>query len=134
MKSINQYISEKLIVNKYTRVKHNYFPETKEELQELIKHLIEERGNNADFNDIDTSKITDMSYLFYELNDFKKDFNGDISKWDVSNVINMRSMFNECESFNQPLDNWNVSNVKYMHEMFDGCTNFKKTNYARVIK
>ncbi|WP_222703366.1 BspA family leucine-rich repeat surface protein [Campylobacter hyointestinalis] len=74
--------------------------------------------------DIDTSLITDMSYLFYE--DILKnkiiriDFSG-IENWDVSNVINMRNMFCKCYTFNQPLNNWDVSNVTNMNTMFFGC-------------
>ena len=38
-------------------------------------------------------------------------FNGDISKWDVSNVRNMNEMFCDSE-FNGDISKWNVSNVK----------------------
>ena len=93
--------------------KYNYHPKTKEELKKLIEKLIKERGNNADLNDIDTSKITDMSYLFEDA----YEFNGDISKWDVSNVTNMESMFQESD-FNGDISNWDVSNVTDMNGMF----------------
>ena len=78
MKNLKQYITEKLKMTK-DNIKYNYFPETKEELKDLINQLIEERGNDGDFNDIDTSEITDMSALFWQ----KIQFNGDISRWDV---------------------------------------------------
>ena len=69
MKSLKSYIQEKLLIKKG---KYNYFPETKEELQDIIKQRIEQEGPEADLNDIDTSNITDMSSLFEFL-----DFNGD---------------------------------------------------------
>jgi len=47
-------------------------------------------------------------------------FNGDISEWDVSNVINMESMF-EYSSFNQDISNWNVDNVRYTRFIFYNC-------------
>ena len=58
------------------------------ELRRLINQRIEEQGPNCDLNDIDVSRVTDMSYLFFE-----SSFNGDISRWDVSNVVYMRYMF-----------------------------------------
>ena len=113
MKSITTYINEAL---KLGKSRYNYYPKTKEELQDLLKQLIEERGNDGDFNDINVSNITDMSYLFENI-----DFNGIISSWDVSNVTNMSYMFYGCESFNQDISNWNVSNVKNNRKIFHNC-------------
>ena len=41
-------------------------------------------------------------------------FNGDLSKWNVSNVRDMEDMFYEARSFNGDLSKWNVSNVTNM--------------------
>ena len=119
MKSINIYIKEAL---KLGKTRYKYQPETKEELQDLLKQLIEERGNEGNFNDIDTSKITDMSELF---KNFDK-FNCNISNWDVSNVKDMNYMFYGCESFNQDISRWNVSNVTNMRYMFCRCKTFNQ--------
>ena len=122
MKEIVKFIKEGLKITAKTKVdKYNYHPKTKRELHNLLNQLIEERGNKGNFNDIDTSKITDISYLFYMDN-----FNGDISKWDVSNVKDMTGTFYGCESFNQPLNNWDVSNVTDMDGMFYGCESFNQ--------
>ena len=95
MKTLKLYITEALHVNKNTKIiEHNYHPKTKHELNELIYRLIKDRGLNADLNDIDTSEITDMSYMFFD-----SKFNGDISEWDVSNVKYMKRMF-----VNSPLE------------------------------
>ena len=121
MKEIVKFIKEGLKITSKTKVdKYTYHPKSKKELQDLLNQLIKERGNEGDFNDIDVSKITDMSELFKGM----KKFNGDISKWDVSNVTKMSYMFDECKSFNQPLNNWNVSKVKYMIGMFNSCKSF----------
>ena len=87
MKNLKDTIVERLHINKDIK-SYNYHPKTKDELKELIDQLIEERGDDADLNDIDTSEITDMSRLFFD-----SKFNGDISNWNVSNVETMNSMF-----------------------------------------
>ena len=85
-------------------------------LRQLIKNRIKKRGPNCDLNDIDVRRITDMSYLFYGLTSY---FNGDISQWDVSNVKDMRCMFNGSD-FNGDISQWDVSNVEDMAYMFKG--------------
>ena len=92
MKEIAKFIKEGLKITAKTKInKYNYHPKTEKELHYLLKELIEieERGNEGNFNDIDTSEITDMVNLFCDMNKF----NGDISNWDVSNVTNMQYMF-----------------------------------------
>ena len=126
MKEITKYIKEGLKITSKTKVdKYNYQPKTKEELQDLLKQLIEERGNEGDFNDIDTSKITDMADLSESFSDVEK-FNGDISDWNVSNVDDMCAMFFNCKSFNQDISNWDVSNVKSNQNIFYNCQIEKK--------
>ena len=89
-------------------------PKSRKELIDIIKLAIKERGNEVDLNFIDTSKITDMSWLFH-----KSIFDGDISKWDVSNVEDMNSMFWDSK-FNGDISKWNVSKVEDMYFMFWG--------------
>ena len=85
------------------------------ELIEVINKRIEEQGLECDLNDIDVSRVKDMSGLFSA--DVLKDFNGDISQWDTSNVFNMRSMF-EFSAFTGDISKWNVSRVGDMSYMF----------------
>ena len=117
MQQINKYIQERLHINKDISNYYNYQPKTCKELTELVKKLVKERGNEADLNDIDTSEITDMSFIFKN-----SKFNGDISEWDVSNVKDMSFMFGNS-SFtgeNGDISNWAVSNVEDMNDMFYG--------------
>ena len=106
-------------------------PQTKEELVDIIKDTCKKKGWNCDLNFIDTSKITDMSYLFSDIptcfdgHDLEK-FNGDISQWNTSNVTNMCSMFQGASSFNCPLNNWDVSNVTAMNNMFSKAKEFNQ--------
>ena len=117
MKQINKYIVERLHINKDTgnHIEYNYHPTSRNELKQLVNKLINERGYNADLNDIDTSEITDMNFMFY-----KSKFNGDISVWDVSNVKDMSHMFSYSEftTKNGDLSTWDVSKVEDMDFMF----------------
>ena len=102
-------------------VLYNYFPETTKQLRTIIEQLLEERGPNADLNDIDTSKITDMNSLFYKLDIH----NIDISGWNISNVNTMADMFLKCTNFTgECLENWDISNLIDMSQMFAYCTKF----------
>ena len=116
MKTLQHYITEKILINKNSKIVYNYHPKTKDELEDIIKQRIESEGNECDLNDIDTSNITDMSNLFAYSR-----FNGDISKWDVSNVINMEDMF-IISKFNSDISNWDVSNVKFKLDIFYKCS------------
>ena len=90
MKDLNTYITEKLILNKSNAKQEcHYHPKTKIELKDLLKKLLDERGEDANLNDIDVSQITDMSRLFFNLDPH----NIDISEWDVSNVAKIDRMF-----------------------------------------
>ena len=97
-------------------------PTAKAELKDLIKLELVCQGPDADLNHIDVSQITDMSWLFNELNPG----NIKIDKWDVSNVTNMSWMFSFCKKFNADLSKWGtrVSNVTTMQSMFLGCEEF----------
>ena len=104
-------------------MEYKYRPKNKEQLVETIKkEIFEVQGSKdnpnwqADLNCIDTSNITDMSYLFSEEYGLEE-FNGDISEWNTKNVKDMSYMFSDSE-FNQDISNWDVSNVEDMEGMF----------------
>ena len=121
--AILNYLSELDLNNDLSIVQKGYTvqPQTKDELAAIIYKTCQEKGWDCDLNSIDTSKITDMSFLFsgdakggYGL----EHFNGDISKWNTSNVTDMEGMFWGADSFNQNINNWDVSNVTDMSKMF----------------
>ena len=118
IQTLKRCLAKYLVIKKS---KYNYYPKTKEELRIIVEQLIINRGNEGNLNDIDTSKITDMSGLFSNLN-----FNGDISEWNVSKVKDMSYMFYGCKIFNQDISTWNVSKVTDMYAMFCGCKTFNQ--------
>ena len=85
-----------------------------EELRRLVYDTIQRLGPNCDLKFIDVSPMVEMTGLFTCPN---HTFNGDISRWDVSNVQSMDMMF-EGAAFNGDISEWNVSRVKSMDRMF----------------
>ena len=114
MKTLRQHINEALKIGNNLSEWSVYScqPKTKKELKEIIEERISKEGPNCDLNDIDTSLITDMSYLFAN-----KLFNCNISEWNTSNVVNMIGMFYKS-NFNGNISKWNVSKVRSMGDMF----------------
>ena len=98
--------------------RRGYKPKDLDDLKKLLERMIEVRGDEGDFNDIDTSEIESMKNLF----NGNKTFNGNISSWDVSKVEDMSWMFFDCTNFNQDISNWNTSKVKNKDRMFDNCS------------
>ena len=113
-----------LITNKDITLygKWEYTPADKAQLLTLITETgAFDENITINLNFINTSNITDMSEMFDDVI-----FNADISKWDVSNVTNMRAMFNETYTFNQDISDWDVSNVTNMSYMFSVTDSFNQ--------
>ena len=126
MKHLNTYITEYIIKKKLDKPinsedHYEYHPENKKQLIRNISELFKKGETNL--NCIDTSKITDMSNLFYY--EKSKYINFDISGWDVSKVKYMQYMFHGLKNFDCDLSKWNVSNVTDMSCMFEGCNKFE---------
>ena len=132
MKQLNQYIKERLIINKdYRDV--NIVVKSFDELRKIIEDRYDKLGqgtkqNPIDFNDIDVSNLDS----FYDKNagrfgkglfeniQFKYI---DISYWNVSNIESMKQMFYLCKELKSvgDISKWNVSKVTDMNSMFCGC-------------
>ena len=94
MKHLNEYISEKLTINK--NYKSVYCPSNKDELVKYIGDLIIKRRGGTDknpvnLNNIDLSNLDDLSDVFNRVNDYVKHSNCkmhviDVSNWDVNNI------------------------------------------------
>ena len=134
MKTLNQYIQEKLIINKDYR-DNTIVVKSFDELRKIIEQRYEEQGpgteqNPIDFNDIDVSNLDS----FYSNTYYRGLFEGtnfkyiDISSWDVSNVKSMRRMFYVCEELESigDISNLNVSKVTDMSFMFAFCKKFNQ--------
>ena len=78
-------------------------------------------------NMLDTSKVTDMSFMFSSCSALTS---LDLSSFNTSQVTNMSDMFSSCTSLTSlDLSNFNTSNVINMSYMIYSCSNLK-TIYA----
>ena len=87
-----------------------------------LKRIQGDNSSLVPFNNIVTTLMTDMSFMFYHA----YTFNDDVSSWDTSNVLDMNLMFQNAHAFDKPLNTWNVSKVKNMGAMFLYAYVFKK--------
>ena len=78
---------------------------------------------SLDSKNLDTSKVTNMSYMFYFAGYKATTFNLDIGGWDTANVANMGAMF-YCAGYSAKtfdigdLSGWNTAKVTDMSSMF----------------
>ena len=132
MKTLNQYIKEKLVINKDyhdNKIVVKSFNELKKIIVDrYIKLGAGTKQDPIDFNDIDVSNLdsfcNDNDKGIFEGTKFKYI---DISYWDVSNVTNMEVMFYGCKELESigDLSYWDVSNVTNMSSMFYNCKTLK---------
>ena len=134
MKTLNQYIKEKLIINKDYR-DNTIVVKSFDELRKIIEDRYNKLGpgtkqNPIDFNDIDVSNLdsfysSNRNMGIFESINFKYI---DISDWDVSNVRTMSYMFAYCKELKSvgDISYWNVSNVTNMYCMFNYCLSFNQ--------
>lgn len=101
---------------------------TDDTIRQIVKDELDRLGHDADLNHIDVSRVTNMDSLFScyddDLGPKYKDLNPDISRWNVSNVKCMKSMFWECKNFDCDISDWDVSSVTDVAFMFHGCKIF----------
>ena len=133
MKSLNQYIKEKLIINKdYRYHDDKIVVKSFDELRKIIEDRYKKLGpgteqNPIDFNNIDVSNLDSFfdNKGIFEGTKFKYI---DISDWDVSNAVSTLNMFYACKELKSVgnISKWDVSNVTNMSFMFNGCTSFNQ--------
>ena len=120
MKSLNEYIIEKILINKSSK-----FNKIKVESPDQLLSIIRERHNNnksfLDLTDLDISELDNLSYIFYGSNMEVVDISG----WDTSNVTTMENMFCFCDKLKNiiGIENFDVSKLKSANSMFYCCKN-----------
>ena len=120
MKSLNQYIIEKILINKGSK----FIKKIKVESQAQLQAIIRERYNNnksfLDLTDLDISELDNLSYIFWGLDNME---DVDISGWDTSNVKFMKGIFSQCSKLKKiiGIENLDVSKLENANNMFFCC-------------
>ena len=128
MRRITEFLSTKV-------AKSSIIKATDKTIYKIVKAELDRLGHDADLNHIDVSGVTTMDQLFstnrsgtYDLGlgDNYFDLNPDISRWDVSNVVDMKRCFWFCSQFNCDLSQWNTDSLKFADYAFCQCTIFNQ--------
>ena len=86
-------------------------------------------AEKIDVSRLDTSKVTNMSGMFFECFALE---NLDVSGWDTSKVTNMSGMFVDCNALeNLDVSRWNTSKVTDMSWMFTDCHVLESPDVSR---
>jgi surface protein len=88
---------------------------------------------NGNISKWDVSKVNDMSRAFA----YCISFNQDLSSWKTGNVTSTKLMFLYCNKFNSDLRAWDTSNITDMSGMFANCrlleSNLGDWDVSRVV-
>lgn len=132
MKTINQYISEKLKITKKNTKNNIVIVNTLEDLKKEIKtRIISDNNEELDLSNISLSEnITSLDLLFANNMKIKKI---DVTGWDVSSVKSMSEMFYTCTSLEEVigLDTWDTSSCESFRRMFYDCNNLTMCDVER---
>ena len=84
--------------------------------------------SSIDLSNVDTSNVTNMSNMFYGLNELEE---VNLSGVDTSSVTNMREMFDGCYGLkNLDVSGFDMSNVSDISCMFDSCYFLKELDLS----
>ena len=91
-------------------------------------HRMNDLETIENLRNLDTSKVTDMSWMFglnYSLESL------DLSNFDTANVTDMSRMFYECSSLTElDLSSFNTEKVTNMYAMFNTCHSLESVNIS----
>lgn len=120
MKTLKNYISEKLVINKDYKNGFLFYPEDLDELNEIIAERYESEGEGTEkdpinLNDVDISKLNSLQAAFSSTPiKFL-----DISEWNVENIKDLSFIFYNSSLEYVNMSNWNIKHNINIYAMFD---------------
>lgn len=123
MKNLDEYVNEAFRLRDDTDVdkrRYMHHPATREHLREIIAERMRVNKREPYLNDIDVSAVKDMHFLFSHHTLLGIEYL-DLTDWDVSNVENMTSMFEDTDLKSIDISGWKLNPRLNMTRMFAWC-------------
>ena len=92
-------------------------------MKHMFKDALKFNGIITNWN---TAKVTDMSCMFANAQEFNQNISTRENLWNTSAVNNMQFMFFNASDFNQDITNWDTSSVSNMERMFSRASSFNQ--------
>ena len=133
MKTLQQHISEKLVLTNNTKIRKStgiIKVNTTKELQNIVRDRYLENPKELDLTDVDVSEIKNFECLFYELPKVERI---DISGWNTSNARNFINTFAGCIKLKEiiGIEDLDTSNVVELTNMFYQCQSLETLDVSK---
>lgn len=143
MRNLNQFILERLKLNKDSRIKDKLRPKGFFEFQEMIANKLKNLGDNKEYLDLKDLDISDYKGSEQQDKRFdrilkkilssyhtKYDYNIkyiDVTGWDMTHIDSVAGLFHELRDIEEiiGIDDWDMSNVEHIEWIFSDCIKLK---------
>lgn len=143
MRNLNQFIIERLKLNKNSRVKDILRPKDFFEFQEIIGNKLKNLGDNKEYLDLKDLDISDYKgsgkqderfdrilKKFLSSYNTKYDYNIkyiDVTGWDLTHIDSVAGLFHALQDIEEiiGIDDWDMSNVEHIEWIFSDCVKLK---------
>lgn len=131
MKTINQYIIEKLKIrkSKNASIKIKTNEQFEKVLTDYINNYLDDNEIHLDLQHLDVSELKNLASPFHKISRiYKYKIKSiDVTGWDTSNIESMYGLFYDLKNCEKiiGIEDWDISNVTNMWAMFAYCQNLK---------
>lgn len=132
MKSLNNYITEKLKISKDNIVSSESISDRKELVRYITQVINNTDGDTLNLQGIDCTNITSLDSIF-SIVDMPSYINKiDVSDWEVGKTIEFNNLFGGLYYVKEiiGLDTWDMSSAITINSMFTGCKNLKSLDLS----
>jgi surface protein len=133
MKTLQQHISEKLVLTNNSKIRKTIElieVKTNKELRNIVRERYLKNQKELNLTDLDVSEIHNFECIFYELSKIEII---DISGWNTSKARNFINCFAECTNLKEiiGIEDLDTSNVVEFTNMFCVCESLEKLDVSK---